>query len=52
MVDGGLEVGQLCANDFKNAAANAIAGNGGFGDFFGDDDGETLFAAGVICKSQ
>jgi len=42
----------LGANCFINAAANAITRNGGFKNFFADDHGEALVAAGIRASRE
>lgn len=45
------EFGKFVAESLVDAAADAIAADGGFEDFFRDDNGETLVTASVGSKN-
>ena len=47
-----FEIGQFGPNGLVDATTDAIASDCRFEDFFGDDYGKALFAAGVLIEGQ
>lgn len=47
IVGGGFEVAKLEANGFVDAAADAVAADGGFENFFADNYSKAGFSAGI-----
>ena len=48
----GFEFVEVETDGFIEAATNAIAADGGFVDFFGDNNGEAGFTAVVVAKNE
>lgn len=50
-VHGLLKLGEFVANSFVDATTNAIATDGRFEDFFGNNNGKALVAASIRRKN-
>ena len=52
VVGGGFDLWEGEADGFVEAAADAVAADGGFEDFFADDYGEALLAVRIWVKNK
>ncbi len=46
-----FELVEIKTDNFVDAATNAVATDGGFEDFFGDNNSEAGFAARIVAKN-
>ncbi len=51
-VHGLLKLGEFMANSFVDTATDAVAADGGFEDFFGNNNSKALVAASIGRKNQ